>query len=85
MFRYHVNPGSLNSGVKEKIKIGKIPNFFLVLDKKLANYRIIIVGIIIREIIKRYSCLKKQRFVKHFLRKVQRVSGQELRNIENSI
>ncbi len=75
MFRYQVNSGSLNLGIKEKIEVSKISNFFIVLNKKLANYRIIFVCIIVRKIIKSHSRLKKQGFTKHVLRIVKRVSG----------
>ena len=36
MFRYQVNSGSLNLGIKEKIEVCKIPNFFIVLNKKMS-------------------------------------------------
>jgi hypothetical protein len=85
MFRYQVNSSSLNSSIEEKIEVGKIPNFFFVLNKKLANYRIIVICIIIGEIIKSHSRLKKQGFTKHIMGKVNRVSGQKLGNIENII
>ena len=85
MFRNQVNSGSLNPGIEEKIHIGKIPYFFLVLNKKLPYYRIVIVGIIICEIIKGDTRLEKQGFAKHFLGKVQGVPSQKLGHIKNRI
>jgi hypothetical protein len=75
MFRYEVNSSSLNSSIEEKIEVGKISNFFLVLNKKLTNYRIIVVGKIVGKIIKSHSRLKIQGFTEHVLRIVKRVSG----------
>lgn len=75
MFRNQVNSSSLNSSIEEKIEVGKISNFFLVLNKKLANYRIIVVGKIVGKIIKSHSRLKIQGFTEHVLRIVKRVSG----------
>ena len=85
MFRYQVNSGSLNLGIKEKIEVSKISNFFIVLNKKLANYRIIIIRIIVRKIIESHTGLKIQSFTEHVLRIVKRVSGQKFGNVKNII
>jgi len=55
MFDFKIDSGSLNFSIDKKIKIWKIPNLLVSLNKKLTNYWIVIVRVIVGEIIKNYG------------------------------
>ena len=81
MFRLEIDSGSLNPCINEKIKIWITSDFFFVLNEKLPDYRIVVIGQIFREIIERNSCLQKQGLLKQVIGIIKGVSGYNFRNI----
>lgn len=85
MFRFEKNSGLANSGVNKEIDHWKIAYFSLILNKCFGGYRIIIVGVVFCKIVECKAGLEIQCFFEEIIGKVKRVSGDDLRHVENIV
>src|SRR6476646_7892647 len=85
MLGFQEKAGLPHTGIDEEVEHRKAADFLVLLDKELAEHRVVLIRIEFRKIIEGYAGLDVECMRKIVIREIQRVSRHKLRNIENMV